>query len=160
MPSLLARRAQPLRRIRLVLAAACTATALSGIAAASADAFTCRNNATFALEQDIAYVSTEASYTTYPGMLRARTLTIGSWEKYRMHCLGGGLVAIRSLANKPNVYAKYVSAEFGYSGTLRGMLRARATAIGPWERFMIEDSPGGGVLLRSTATNPNLYVSA
>jgi hypothetical protein len=29
----------------------------------------------------------------------------------------------------------YVSAEIGYTGSYYGMLRARATSIGPWEIF-------------------------
>ncbi|ARZ72115.1 hypothetical protein SMD11_6539 [Streptomyces albireticuli] len=33
--------------------------------------------------------------------------------------------------------ARLVSAELGYGGDSYGMLRARATAIGPWERFTV-----------------------
>jgi hypothetical protein len=41
-----------------------------------------------------------------------------------------GPVFITSLAN-----GRIVSAELGYGGGDNGMLRARATAIGPWEQF-------------------------
>ncbi|WP_433368960.1 fascin domain-containing protein [Streptosporangium sp. CA-115845] len=40
--------------------------------------------------------------------------------------------SIQSLAND-----KYVSAEFGWSGDNYGMLRARGTKVGPWEKFSI-----------------------
>lgn len=41
-------------------------------------------------------------------------------------------VAFRSKANN-----RYVSAEFGWGGDDFGMLRARATSVGPWERFWL-----------------------
>jgi hypothetical protein len=41
-------------------------------------------------------------------------------------------IALYSEANH-----RYVSAELGYTGSDYGMLRARATSIGPWERFEI-----------------------
>lgn len=41
-------------------------------------------------------------------------------------------VAIRSQGN-----GLYVSAELGYSGDRYGMLRARASTIGPWEKFQL-----------------------
>ncbi|WP_433428520.1 fascin domain-containing protein [Nonomuraea sp. CA-141351] len=36
----------------------------------------------------------------------------------------------------------FVSAELNQTGTLYGMLRARATSVGPWERFRICESDG------------------
>lgn len=41
-------------------------------------------------------------------------------------------VTITSAANR-----RYVSAELGYGGDRSGMLRARATAVGPWEQFAV-----------------------
>jgi hypothetical protein len=65
--------------------------------------------------------------------LRARSNSVGSWERFEF-CfgIGGALaaVAIRSLAN-----GKWVAAELQYTGALYGMLRARADRIGPWETF-------------------------
>lgn len=43
---------------------------------------------------------------------------------------GSGTIALRSCAN-----GRFVSTELGYSGSSYGMLRARATAIGPWEEY-------------------------
>ncbi|MEU8247231.1 hypothetical protein [Nonomuraea sp. NPDC048916] len=34
--------------------------------------------------------------------------------------------------------SKFVSAEFGYGGSLYGMLRARPTNVGPWELFYLQ----------------------
>lgn len=42
------------------------------------------------------------------------------------------LIAFQSTAN-----SRYVSAELGYTGGNYAMLRARATSIGPWEKFDI-----------------------
>jgi len=80
------------------------------------------------------YVAAELNYTgAGEGELRARSSSVGSWERFEL-CfgIGGALaaVAIRSLAN-----GKWVSAELQYTGALYGMLRARADRIGPWETF-------------------------
>jgi hypothetical protein len=40
---------------------------------------------------------------------------------------------IKNLAN-----GQYVSVELGYTGAEYAMLRARATSVGPWERFIIQ----------------------
>jgi hypothetical protein len=54
---------------------------------------------------------------------------------------------------------RFVSAELGYSGGDSGMLRARATQIGPWELFdLCFDSAAGSTLIRSEANG--LLVSA
>ena len=45
-----------------------------------------------------------------------------------------GASSCRTVALKSGNY--YVSAEFGWDGHGGGMLRARATAIGPWEEFV------------------------
>ncbi|MEV6205671.1 hypothetical protein [Kitasatospora sp. NPDC051914] len=82
------------------------------------------------------YVTAEASWRGgTSGALRARmkptqTTTIGAWEKFTLHDLGGGNFALRSWAN-----GRYVSAELGYPGDRHALLRARATSIGPWETF-------------------------
>jgi hypothetical protein len=75
--------------------------------------------------------------------LRARSSSVGSWERFEL-CWNVNNnpfeLAIRSLAN-----GKWVSAELQYTGALYGMLRARATSIGPWETF------NGGSGLRNKA---------
>jgi hypothetical protein len=81
------------------------------------------------------YVSVEMTYTGVDKyMLRARkSYPPGSWERFEF-CWGSGLTALhvhmRSLRN-----GLWVSSEQGYSGARRGMLRARASSIGPWEKF-------------------------
>jgi hypothetical protein len=56
----------------------------------------------------------------------------GTWEGFRLvgDCNSG--CAILALGN-----GRYVSAELDYTGNGYGMLRARATGIGGWERFII-----------------------
>jgi hypothetical protein len=80
------------------------------------------------------YVAAELHYTGAGyGELRARSSSVGSWERFEF-CWNVNnnplLLAIRSIAN-----AKWVSAEFQYTGALYAMLRARASGIGPWEIF-------------------------
>lgn len=60
----------------------------------------------------------------------------GSWERFRIegNCSSG--CAIRALGWAGD--ARYVSAELDYTGAGYGMLRARATSVGGWERFIIQ----------------------
>lgn len=60
----------------------------------------------------------------------------GSWEHFRLegNCATG--CAIRALGWTGDT--RYVSAEFGYTGAGYGMLRARATGVSGWERFIIQ----------------------
>jgi hypothetical protein len=80
------------------------------------------------------YVSAELNYTGIGyAELRARNTSVGPWERFEFCWRVGNnpaQVAIRSLAN-----GKWVSAELGYSEPFYGMLRARASTIGPWETF-------------------------
>jgi hypothetical protein len=90
------------------------------------------------------YVTTELGYGgTSHAMLRARATRVGPWEQYEF-CWGvngnGANLAIRSRANN-----RWVSAELGRTGNDYGMLRARATSIGPWETF------NGGLGLRNNS---------
>lgn len=63
-------------------------------------------------------------------------------------------VVIKSLANND-----FVSAELGYAGSEYAMLRARATVVGPWEKYTVCKVPDGGYwTIQSQATG--LYVSA
>jgi hypothetical protein len=58
-----------------------------------------------------------------------------------------------------NANADYVSAELGYTGASYGMLRARATTIGPWEKFdFCYDATQGWWAISSDANG--LYVTA
>ncbi len=82
------------------------------------------------------YVSAELNYPgASNGMLRARSDSVGPWEKYVMQpyyvpqtgTSGFALTAWNS---------RVVSAEVNYGGGDAGMLRARATGVGPWELFV------------------------
>ena len=79
------------------------------------------------------WVSTEVDRRRTTGMLRARAETVGPWERYSIHCSGEpypkGTFAIYARANK-----KWVAAELGYTGSEKGMLRARADVPGAWEQ--------------------------
>jgi hypothetical protein len=85
------------------------------------------------------YVSAEISRTGNGyGQLRARTNPNdqGPWEVFRLVCVQGpDVYAIRSEAN-----GRYVTAEISWTGSSNGLLRARATSVGPWEKFRIPNS--------------------
>ncbi|HWS37272.1 MAG TPA: hypothetical protein VN408_31645 [Actinoplanes sp.] len=63
-------------------------------------------------------------------------------------------LSIRSTAN-----GRYVSAEIGWSGALYGALRARATTVGKWEKFIVCRDPDTGITNLKAQANDN-FVSA
>jgi outer membrane protein assembly factor BamB len=93
------------------------------------------------------YVSAELGYTgSLYAALRARSSTLGAWEKYQCIAIGTNQWAIRSRAN-----GKYVTAELGYAGSLQGTLRARASTVGSWEQFTIV--PTGSLFALNSSAN-------
>jgi hypothetical protein len=85
------------------------------------------------------YVSSELLWAgIVNGTLRARAAVVGPWEQYtfvsRDSCGGDATSACYAILG-PN--GRYVSAELHYSGLLEGLLRARASRVGPWEEFEI-----------------------
>jgi hypothetical protein len=91
------------------------------------------------------YVSTELGWPgSFNGTLRARAAMVGPWELYRFaahdSCVSSPCYAIRG----PN--DRYVSAELGFTGPFQGLLRARATRVGPWEQFDVVDLSGPSVV--------------
>lgn len=72
--------------------------------------------------------STRKQYGSWPTIPRGTPLRN---DGYEFGC-AGGMISIYALANN-----RYVSTEKEYTGNRNGMLRARATAIGTWERFQI-----------------------
>lgn len=64
-------------------------------------------------------------------MLRARSSSDSPWENFNV-CLGEGYDTIYSLDAR-----RYVRVEWNYPGTDCGMLRARATSVGEYEKFPI-----------------------
>ncbi|MEV6487598.1 hypothetical protein AB0M20_03010 [Actinoplanes sp. NPDC051633] len=72
---------------------------------------------------------------TIARLLSASVLTVGAVVAFSAspaHAAECYDVALFNEANR-----RWVSAEIGYAGSDNGMLRARATAIGPYERFEI-----------------------
>jgi hypothetical protein len=54
------------------------------------------------------------------------------WQKFNIFCV----TPARELAFQSQANNDFVSTEIGYSGGLYAMLRAGATAIGPWEQYI------------------------
>lgn len=79
------------------------------------------------------------------GMLRARSTSPGIWESFD-ECRDpvSGRTILYSNAIGTPWYDRAVSAELGYPGIYYGMLRARATAVGPWETFYTPRGPCSG----------------
>ena len=78
-------------------------------------------------------VSGELGYAgSLNGVLRARSTSVGTWEKFQCVAVGANQWALRSRAN-----GKFVSAELHYAGSLYGTLRARSTTVGTWEKDTI-----------------------
>ncbi|MBT2438568.1 hypothetical protein J7E93_00175 [Streptomyces sp. ISL-36] len=95
---------------------------------------------------------------TQAGKLRARTAggpeSLGSWEKFTLHTDDKGVtVALRSEAN-----GLYVTTEVNYTGGYAGLLRARGTTLGDWQKFHLEVQSNGTYALKSKANG--LYVTA
>jgi hypothetical protein len=89
------------------------------------------------------------------GLLRARTDigSIGTWEGFDLVCVEApDVYALRSRAN-----GRFVTAELSWGWDRYGLLRARATEIGAWEKFRIPevDAP---TTIQSVANDR--YVSA
>ena len=83
------------------------------------------------------YVTAEIGYTgRYDAMLRAARDDIGPWEEWTICSYMSGATKISYIKNEYN--DRYVSAELSYTGADDAMLRARATTVGPWEKFSIE----------------------
>jgi hypothetical protein len=105
------------------------------------------------------YVSTELTYSDtgpYPekGMLRARSFTVGDWERYTIcYDYTDASYSIYSPAA-----GAWVSTELLYTGIKVCMLRARAYSVGPWEKYLINTDASGVTSIWSLARN--LYVSA
>ncbi|MBM7786017.1 endonuclease/exonuclease/phosphatase family protein [Tenggerimyces flavus] len=84
------------------------------------------------------FVTVEANYPgAYQGLLRARSDSVGAWERFRLEDGGDSdptTVAIWSFGA-----ARYVTTEVNAAGEDAGMLRARSTTVGGWERFVLTD---------------------
>ncbi|MFI1766334.1 fascin domain-containing protein [Streptomyces sp. NPDC020800] len=97
------------------------------------------------------------------GKLRAVSTSVTSLETFTLHTdnidnVGYGTTI--SLRNEEN--GLYVTSEANYTGVQAGMLRARGTNTGSWERFYVVPQGGGEYALKSAAspTTSDLYLSA
>lgn len=82
------------------------------------------------------YVSAEFGWSgNARGALHARPgqRKVGAWETFQLVATGGGTFALSVSPSSGQRF--YVSAEEGWPGDGNGVLRARATRIGPWEQF-------------------------
>ena len=108
------------------------------------------------------WVATEKEYTgSSNGMLRANRDAIGNWEKYYLCSKpewGYDEFAFLADAN-----AKFVTAEFDYTGSNDGMMRARSEVADVWQRFDLlqVDYPGapGQVIYSIKSTWTNMYAT-
>lgn len=105
------------------------------------------------------FVSAELEYTgRYSGMLRARAEIEGKWEQFRLCRVednGEYYDTIYSLAAQ-----RYVSTELDYPGADQGMLRARQSGVGQWEKFWFDCQGKYATLCTIKSLANNKYVSA
>lgn len=102
------------------------------------------------------YVAEEQGYTgSTHNMLRARSSAgaLGTWEHFSLCAYNGRTDLIYIQASSGYL----VSAEYGYSGNSKGMLRGRGEWPGDWEVFEVW-SDAGRFFLRNQATKQ--WVSA
>jgi Peptidase family M23 len=95
--------------------------------------------------------STKKSYSNWSSVAYNTLLRN---DGYELGC-ATGTVSIFALAN-----SRYVSSELSYTGNRNGMLRARATSVGTWEKYAIVGNcwASSGCALRAAANGR--YVSA
>lgn len=99
------------------------------------------------------------------GVVRARAAAPGPWEDFALDYVRDWNA--NAPADEVNLYSyaasNYVSAEFGWSGDQRGILRARkgSTTIGIWETFhIIRNSDGTASFFVYDSSGARFYVSA
>jgi hypothetical protein len=141
------RKFQPVRLAGRTLAAATTAAALlTGVSA---------HAATLNVPSSTSEDNTESARTSRP-------ISVSEIRTALERQLGGSPAPIACWSNvsfRSRANGRYVSAEIDYSGGYNGMLRARATAVLPWERYTVcRTSSTGATLIFSPANRR--YVSA
>jgi hypothetical protein len=85
-------------------------------------------------------VSVELAEPVFPNMLRARSDTVGAWEKFVLCYINDAHVfTLWSIAAQ-----RYVAAEEAYPAPYTNMLRARTPAgqVGAWEKFVMYNLGG------------------
>ncbi|MFF9132996.1 endonuclease/exonuclease/phosphatase family protein [Streptomyces sp. NPDC014806] len=143
-----------------VLAAVTGVVALPATSALAASAPPSSTGQRWALKVNGLYVAAEVNDSgDQKGELRARSTSVGSWETFTLHTDavdGVGYGTTVTLRNEEN--GLYVTSELGATGAQQGMLRARGTTTGSWERFSVVPQGNGQYALKSAANG--LYVSA
>ncbi|QLJ05324.1 hypothetical protein HZZ00_32755 [Streptomyces sp. NEAU-sy36] len=143
-----------------VLAAVTGVVALPASAAFAASAPPSSTGQRWALKVNGLYVAAEVNDSgDQNGKLRARSTSVGSWETFSLHTdnvPGVGYGTTITLRNEEN--GLYVTSEISTTGSQAGMLRARGTNTGSWERFYVVPQSDGTYALKSAANG--LYVTA
>jgi hypothetical protein len=80
--------------------------------------------------------------------VNAQASSVGSYEQFDIVDAGGGYVAFKSHTAALN--GNYLSADIGVSTTATP-IRARSTAIGDWERFLLEVQTDGTFAIKAKA---------
>ncbi len=101
----------------------------------SAAGLTCWSDVTLQSAANGRYVTTEIGYTGNDnGLLRARATEVGPWELYTQ-CEGQGTNGQYYEAYLSQANGKYVTTEYGFTGSMYTALRARASVDGTWEHY-------------------------
>ena len=153
-----------MRRLCLLLVAMLAAvTGVVALPASSAFAASVPPSSTgqrYALKVNGLYVSSEVNDSgDQNGKLRARSTSVGSWETFTLHTdniPGVGYGTTITLRNEEN--GLYVTSELSTTGDQAGMLRARGTNTGSWERFYVVPQGDGTYALKSAENK--LFVTA
>jgi hypothetical protein len=118
-------------------------TAMATTTESTAAAIPANCGPVFALRASVSghYVAPEIGwFGDRNGLLRARSVAVGPWEKFRFCKIPsneGGGHALRA-----EISGLYVSAEIGWQGYGYASLRARSAWVGPWERFSVSCNYG------------------
>jgi hypothetical protein len=128
------------------------------VAHAAESSFKCTEPGSWYSSANGLYISAEIGMSgNWWGMLRARATSVGPWERFQFCEYESGIYAgVWSIWS--NAAERWVTAEFGYTGGEYGMLRARATGIGSWERYRFATYPGVPFGIQSNYNG--LWVSA
>jgi hypothetical protein len=148
------------RALAKALVASMAATVLVVGMAPDASAVSCNDRSWIISDAANAYTSTEIGYSGgLNGMLRARASTPGTWEEYSICGWWDTQYNTRVQSIRSHRNGRYVTAEFGYTGVDNGMLRARATSIGIWEKFKVEQWGPNGSMYTIRSLRYSRYVS-
>jgi hypothetical protein len=155
------RRAFARALVALVAAAALVPITAPAASAAEQEITTCNNWSWIISFANSRYTSAELGYGgDLYGMLRARATNPGPWEEFQICGRWDSTLNTRINWIVSNRNLRYVSAEVAYTGVDYGMLRARATSLGSWEKFKIERWGPNPAMYTIKSLRNGRYVSA